>query len=90
MSNYEVRYSLFLYKQGCLHAVAVTQYNEEGETQCIFYSANNCHDWETINCGDGIFSRDVAAKIPDKDGVSIIYLESSNTLRIINIRTKDR
>ena len=64
---------------------------KEGQTQCIFYSVNNCYNWEILDCGDGIFAdRDLVTKIPDKDGLSVIYLDFPYTLRIITLRSIDK
>lgn len=83
--------SYFLAKDRNISIAFASQFpGKEGQTKCIFYSGNSCNDWEILNYGDGIFSdRGTAAKIPDKDGLSVIYLERPNTFHIINIQSNN-
>lgn len=62
---------------------------KENREECIFYSTNSGYNWKAISIGHGLMHSGLfqssAAKIPTEIGLSVIYQDYSDSLRIINI-----
>ena len=62
---------------------------KEHRTECIFYSTDSGHNWEALSIGDGLIRdgliQSSVAKMPVEAGLSVIYQDYSDSLRIINI-----
>ncbi len=78
-------------KSGKAAFAYATQFpGKENREDCIFYSIDNGYNWKALSIGHGLIRKmsvqTSAAKIPSEVGLSVIYQDYSDSLRIVNIR----
>lgn len=90
MNSYGSYHAMYLAKSGETALAYATQFpGKKNREACIFYSTDGGYTWRAFSIGRGLIRDGVhqlsAAKIPSEIGLSVIYQDLSDSLKIINI-----
>ena len=90
INNHGSYNACYFAKSGETALAYATQFpGKENREECIFYSTDSGYNWRTFAIGDGLirhgFIQPSAAKIPTEVGLSVIFQDYSDSLRIVNV-----